>query len=52
MTNDGNSVRFDRRTLLKAGAALGALPLAAPFVQVARAADTIKIGVDNPLTGT
>ena len=41
-----------RRTLLKAGLALGAMPLAAPFVVTARAADTVKIGLDNPLTGT
>jgi branched-chain amino acid transport system substrate-binding protein len=41
-----------RRSLLKAGLALGAAPLAAPFVISARAADNIKIGLDNPLTGT
>ena len=33
-----------RRTLLKAGLALGAAPFAAPFVITARAADTVKIG--------
>ncbi|MDE3079196.1 MAG: ABC transporter substrate-binding protein [Paracoccaceae bacterium] len=52
MTKDGNSTRFDRRTLLKAGAAIGAAQLASPFVQVARAADVVKIGMDNPMTGT
>ena len=41
-----------RRTLLKAGLALGAAPLAGPFIVTARAADTVKIGLDNPLTGT
>jgi branched-chain amino acid transport system substrate-binding protein len=41
-----------RRTLLTAGAAVGLLPLARPFVQTARAAETVKIGLDNPLTGT
>src|SRR5215813_3175819 len=41
-----------RRTLLKAGLALGAAQFAAPFVITARAADTVKIGLDNPLTGT
>src|SRR5215813_10314330 len=41
-----------RRTLIKAGLALGAAQFAAPFVITARAADTVKIGLDNPLTGT
>jgi branched-chain amino acid transport system substrate-binding protein len=40
-----------RRTLLKAGVAAGALQVASPFILRARAADPIKIGVDNPLTG-
>src|SRR5215813_8937088 len=41
-----------RRTLIKAGLALGAAQVAAPFVITARAADTVKIGLDNPITGT
>src|SRR5215470_1820553 len=41
-----------RRALLKAGLALGATQFAAPFVITARAADTVKIGLDNPITGT
>src|SRR5579863_2061518 len=41
-----------RRTILKATAAAGIAQLAAPFVVTARAADTVKIGLDNPLTGT
>jgi branched-chain amino acid transport system substrate-binding protein len=41
-----------RRTLLQTGAAIGLLPLARPFIQTARAAETVKIGLDNPLTGT
>ena len=41
-----------RRSLLKAGAAVGLLPLARPFAQTAHAAETVKIGLDNPLTGT
>ena len=41
-----------RRSLLKAGAAIGLLPLARPFVQTARAADEIKFGLNDPLTGT
>lgn len=42
----------DRRTLLKTAAAAGVLQIASPFVISARAADNIKIGLDNPLTGT
>jgi len=41
-----------RRGLLRAGAAVGLLPLARPFVQTAHSAETVKIGLDNPLTGT
>ncbi len=52
MTSNGSSSRFNRRTLIKTGAVIGAAQLASPFVQMARAADTVKIGVDNPLTGT
>jgi branched-chain amino acid transport system substrate-binding protein len=43
--------RLDRRTLIKAGAAVGAAQFAAPFLITARAADNVKIGLDNPLTG-
>src|SRR5579885_3839982 len=42
----------NRRTILKSAAAAGALQIASPFVISARAADNIKIGLDNPLTGT
>ena len=41
-----------RRKLLQAGLVLGASQVASPFVLRARAADSVKIGVDNPLTGT
>jgi len=41
-----------RRALLKAGAAVGLLPLARTFIQTAHAAETVKIELDNPLTGT
>ena len=40
-----------RRTLLKAGAAVGAIQFASPFIISARGDEPIKIGVDNPLTG-
>jgi branched-chain amino acid transport system substrate-binding protein len=43
---------LDRRTVIKAGAALGLTQIAAPFVISARGETPIKIGVDNPLTGT
>src|SRR6202167_5827623 len=41
-----------RRTLLKAGLAIGAMQVASPFVVKSLADDTVKIGLDNPLTGT
>ena len=43
---------IDRRRLVKAGATLAAAQIASPFVIRARAADAVKIGFDNPLTGT
>ena len=43
---------IDRRRLVKSGAALAAAQFASPFVIPARAADAVKIGLDNPLTGT
>ena len=41
-----------RRTLLKAGLVAGVSQFASPFVLRARAADVVKIGLDNPMTGT
>ena len=41
-----------RRAILKAAAIAGVTQVAAPFVISARAADTIKIGLDDPFTGT
>jgi branched-chain amino acid transport system substrate-binding protein len=41
-----------RRTLLKAGLAIGAMQVASPFVVKSLADDPVKIGMDNPLTGT
>ena len=43
---------LDRRTLLKAGAAAGVSQVAAPFIISARGETPIRIGYDNPLTGT
>ena len=42
---------WGRRSILRAGLVLGSAPLAAPFISKARAAEPIKIGVANPLTG-
>src|SRR6202047_4702122 len=46
----GRPVR--RRTLLKAGLAIGAMQVASPFVVKSLADEPVKIGLDNPLTGT
>jgi branched-chain amino acid transport system substrate-binding protein len=43
---------IDRRTLVKTGATLAVAQFASPFVIRARAADMVKLGLDNPLTGT
>jgi branched-chain amino acid transport system substrate-binding protein len=43
---------LNRRTLVKAGAAFGLAQLAAPFVVSARGDAPLKIGLDDPLTGT
>ena len=52
MPVSGPTFRIRRRTFLGAGLAAGALRVSSPFVRSARAADAIKIGLDNPLTGT
>lgn len=52
MTDGIDSGKFNRRTVLKAAAAVGVAQFAAPFVVSARAEDDIKIGLDNPFTGT
>jgi branched-chain amino acid transport system substrate-binding protein len=49
MSKSGTAIR--RRTLLKAGLAIGVLQVASPFVLRTRAADVVKIGLDDPLTG-
>jgi branched-chain amino acid transport system substrate-binding protein len=43
---------LDRRTVIKTAALAGVAQIASPFVITARAADNVKIGLDNPLTGT
>ena len=44
--------KISRRGVIKAAAAVGALQVGAPFIGNARAAEPVKIGLDNPLTGT
>jgi branched-chain amino acid transport system substrate-binding protein len=51
MPISGSSFRIRRRTFFGAGLAAGALQVVSPFVRTARAADAVKIGLDNPLTG-
>ena len=41
-----------RRTLLQVGLALGAMQIASPYVIKARGEEPIKIGLDDPFTGT
>ena len=52
MLSNPFDLEVGRRTLLKAGVVLSAAQVASPFVISARAADEVKIGLDNPLTGT
>jgi branched-chain amino acid transport system substrate-binding protein len=52
MTGGFRSRKLDRRTVIKAATAASVAQFAAPFVITARAADEIKFGLDDPLTGT
>jgi len=52
MTIRSGSAGIGRRTVIKSAAAAGVAQFASPFVVSAWAADTVKIGLDNPLTGT
>ncbi len=52
MANTTTSTRLDRRAVIRAAAMAGIAQVAAPFVITARAADEIKMGLDDPLTGT
>jgi branched-chain amino acid transport system substrate-binding protein len=47
---DATSLR--RRTIVQVAAGASLLQVASPFIITARAADTVKLGLDNPLTGT
>ena len=46
-----NSSRIRRRTILQAGAAIGALQVTSPFIVRALGDEPVKIGMVNPLTG-
>ena len=52
MTEKNKLPSISRRTVVGAALAAGAANLAPPFIRSARAADTVKIGLNNPLTGT
>ena len=51
MKNEFLTNKLDRRTVLKTAAAAGVVQISSPFVIGARAADAIKIGMVDPLTG-
>ena len=46
------SIHLDRRTVIKAAALAGVAQFAAPFIITARGETPVRIGLDNPLTGT
>jgi branched-chain amino acid transport system substrate-binding protein len=50
--NDSSRKKVNRRTVLKAAATAGALQLVPPFIIKARGEVPVKLGLDNPLTGT
>ena len=52
MSKEIIGARIPRRTVLKAGLAIGALQVASPVVVKSLADEPVKIGLDNPLTGT
>jgi branched-chain amino acid transport system substrate-binding protein len=52
MSKDFTRAPIKRRTVLQAGLAIGAAQIASPFVVKSLADEPVKIGLDNPLTGT
>ncbi|HUN96913.1 MAG TPA: ABC transporter substrate-binding protein [Bradyrhizobium sp.] len=52
MPNHPFNLSIRRRTLIKAGLAIGAMQMASPFIVKALAEEPIKIGLDDPFTGT
>src|SRR5215471_15162485 len=51
MTTHVFNPKFDRRSLMKGAAALGALQVASPFIIQARGETPIRMGMVDPLTG-
>jgi branched-chain amino acid transport system substrate-binding protein len=52
MSKDFTRAPIKRRTVLQAGLAIGAAQITSPFVVKSLADEPVKIGLDNPLTGT
>jgi len=52
MSGEIKRLSVKRRTVLKAGLAIGAAQIASPFIVKSLADEPLKIGLDNPLTGT
>ena len=52
MSEQKNSPVIDRRTIVRAALAVGAVNLAPPFILSARGEQSVKIGFNDPLTGT
>ncbi|NGM88652.1 ABC transporter substrate-binding protein [Parapusillimonas sp. SGNA-6] len=52
MENQRKSGAISRRAILQLGAATGLAQLAPPFIISARGEQSVKLGLDNPLTGT
>src|SRR5258705_11189144 len=51
MTSPDFTSKFNRRTLIKGSAALGAFQVTSPFVIQARGETAVRIGMVDPLTG-
>jgi branched-chain amino acid transport system substrate-binding protein len=51
MTTPNFAGIFDRRTIMKGAAAVGALQMASPFIIQARGETPVRIGMVDPLTG-
>jgi branched-chain amino acid transport system substrate-binding protein len=51
MTTPTIAGKFDRRTIMKGAAAMGALQVASPFIIEARGETPVRIGMVDPLTG-
>ena len=52
MASDKFSNRIDRRTVIKTAALAGVAQITSPFIISALGEEPVKMGLDNPLTGT